>query len=69
MTIFSGPNLVNNFCNNSGSLNAKVPITTLLTISSASSINDSERRPPAISIGIDTQETIFISDGNCTKYC
>ena len=27
----------------------------------ASRINDSERNPPAISIGIDTEETIFFN--------
>ena len=29
-------------------------------MSRASSIKDSERNPPAISIGIDTEETIFL---------
>ena len=37
-----------------------VPITSLSTIFSASRINDSERRPPAISTGTDTEETIFL---------
>jgi|AJXC01.1.fsa_nt_gi hypothetical protein len=59
MTIFSGPKVVSNFCNNSGSLKAKVPITTLSTMSRASSISDSERNPPAISTGMDIDETIF----------
>ena len=60
MTIFSGPSLVSKFCNNSGSLKAKVPITTLSTIFRASSIKDSERNPPAISTGTETEETIFL---------